>query len=156
MPLLWGCQKTPFIFMVIKTPFLSGLLFRLLLKFSATKLLYPCNGYVTSLEVWHIIETVLLAQVLLTTLKQFLRSECGSSKNTLQMFCLAVIWHGFSFFCTRLHLFTWENRITEVCVFWGFFFCIHQDRMSSSDFQCELVWRMIWAAQYLALLFIVH
>lgn len=122
MPLLWGCQKTPFIFMVIKTPFLSGLLFQLLLKFSATKLLYPCNGYVTSLEVWHIIETVLLAEVLLTTLKQFLRSECGSSKNTLQMFCLAVIWHGFSFFCTRLHLFTWENRITEVCVFWGFFF----------------------------------
>lgn len=154
MPLLCGCQKTPFIFRMIKTPFLSGLLFQLLLKFSATKLLYACNGYVTSLEVWHIIKTVLLAEVLLTTLKQFLRSECGSSKNTLQMFCLAVIGHGFSFFCTRLHLFTWENRITEVGVFWGFF--AHQGRMSSSDFQCELVWRAIWAAQYPALMFLVH
>lgn len=64
---------------------------------------------------------MLLAEVLLTTLKQFLRSECGSSKNALQMFCLAVIGHGFSFFGTRLHLFTWENRITEVGGFGGFF-----------------------------------
>lgn len=59
----------------------------------------------------------LVAEVILTTLKQFLRSECDSSKNTLQTFCLAVIGHGFTFFGMRLHLFTWENSITQVEVF---------------------------------------
>lgn len=76
-----------------------------------------------------VIEIVILAEVLLTTLKQFLRSECGSSKNTLQMFCLAVIGHGFSFFGTRLHLFTWENRITDVGVFWAFFAYVRVGRV---------------------------
>lgn len=83
-------------------------------------------------------DSPLVAAVILTTLKQFLRSECDSSKNTLQTFCLAVIGHGFTFFCTRLHLFTWEKKNFSSWVFL-FVFLKHQHSLNSSDFQCEMV-----------------